>query len=323
MKIQDPIHSTTLASKQLSPSISARFGKPRIVILGCGDVGERLIPLLTRYFQVFAVTSQGPKSERFAQLRQLGAIPIQANLDHTDSLWRIAHLATRFVHLAPPPSQGEIDSRTRRLAAILPEKAQLVYISTTGVYGDCKGAYFDETRPVAPSNARAKRRVDAERCLRSWAKRKYGRLSILRVPGIYAAERLPLERLEKGTPALRDEEDVYTNHIHADDLAYITWLALFRGLPSRTYHAVDDSALKMGEYFDVVAEAYNLSPAPRLTRQELEQQVSPMLLSFMSESRRLDNRRMKTELGVRLRYPDVKTALARFRAEASVKVGVI
>lgn len=295
------------------------IGKPRVVILGCGDVGERLIPLLIPYFQVYAVTSQEPQSPRFAHLRKLGATPLQANLDQPDTLWRVAHLATRFVHLAPPPSQGETDARTRRLAAILPEKAQLVYISTTGVYGDCQGAYFDETRTVAPINARAKRRVDAERCLRSWARRG-GRLSILRVPGIYAADRLPLERLQKATPALREEDDVYTNHIHADDLAYVIRLALSRALPSRIYHAVDDSALKMGEYFDLVANAYGLPRAPRLSREELEQKVSPMLLSFMSESRRLDNRRMKVELGARLQYPDVSTALAAFLAERSSKM---
>ena len=293
---------------------SLQFHKPRVVIIGCGDVGERLIPLLTPTFRVFAVTSQASNSSRFAQLRQLGATPIQANLDDANSLWRLRHLASRFVHLAPPATFGETDARTRRLAAILPEKTQLVYISTTGVYGDCAGASFDETRTVAPSNARAKRRVDAEKVLRAWAKRGAHRLSILRVPGIYAADRLPIERLQKGTPALNDAEDVYTNHIHADDLAYVIKLALFRSAPSRVYHVIDDSALKMGEYFDLVAKAYNLPPAPRLPRIDLEKQVSPMLLSFMSESRRLQNRRMKHELGAQLAYPNVSAALEKFRA---------
>lgn len=293
---------------------SHQFQKPRVVIIGCGDVGERLIPLLTPAFHVIAVTSQASNSSRFAQLRQLGAVPIQANLDDANSLWRLRQLASRFVHLAPPATFGEIDARTRRLAAILPEKAQLVYISTTGVYGDCAGLSFDETRNVAPCNARAKRRVDAERTLRTWARRGARSLSILRVPGIYAKDRLPIERLQKGTPALLDAEDVYTNHIHADDLAYVIKLALFRAAPSRVYHVVDDSALKMGEYFDLVAQAYNLPLAPRLSRGELEKQVSPMLLSFMSESRRLQNRRLKLELGARLAYPNVSVALEKFRA---------
>ena len=158
------------------------------------------------------------------------------------------------------------------------------------------------------------RRVDAERCLRAWAKRSASRLSILRVPGIYARERLPIERLQNGTPALCAEDDVFTNHIHADDLARIIELALARGRANRVYHAVDDSAMKMGDYFDAVARAFGLPLAPRLPRDQLRSQVSTVLLSFMSESRRLDNRRMKEELGVRLRYRDVESGLADFSA---------
>ncbi len=162
-------------------------------------------------------------------------------------------------------------------------------------------------------NARAQRRVDAEQVLRRWARRAQSRLSILRVPGIYAADRLPVERLQKGTPALRDEDDVHTNHIHADDLAQIIARAIFRAQPLRVYHTVDDSDLKMGEYFDAVADAFGLPHPARLPRAELAQQVSPMLLSFMSESRRLKNERMKAELGVRLRYPTVADLLAEVR----------
>ena len=236
-----------------------------------------------------------------------------ANLDDRDSLHRLRGLATTVVHLAPPPSDGERDRRTRNLAAILPRQASIVYVSTTGVYGDCQGVFSDETRPVAPVNARAKRRVDAERVLRRWALRNEGRLSILRVPGIYAADRLPLDRLRQGTPALVPEDDVYTNHIHADDLAQIIALALFRAQPQRVYHTVDDSDLMMGEYFDQVARAFGLPSPPRLPRAELATRVSPMLLSFMSESRRLSNVRMKQELSVRLRWPTVSDCLASLR----------
>ncbi|MGS0741520.1 SDR family oxidoreductase [Glaciimonas sp. GG7] len=289
------------------------FGKPRLLILGCGDVGMRLLPLLQRRFRVFAVTSQ---AARFAELRAAGAHPILANLDQPHTLARLSRLARIVVHLAPPQSSGTKDQRTRNLAAILPDQTTLVYISTSGVYGDCDGRVIDETQPVNPHNPRALRRVDAEQVLRAWAKRRSGRLSILRVPGIYASNRLPIERLQKGTPALRSEDDVYTNHIHADDLAQIIVAAIFKAAPSRVYHAVDDSEMKMAAYFDAVAEAYGLPLAPRLPRAELAQQVSPMLLSFMSESRRLQNQRIKAELGVRLRYPDVRQALAQMAAEA-------
>lgn len=284
-----------------------QIGKPRLLILGCGDVGLRLLPLVRDRFRVFAVTSQAAHCD---VLRAAGAIPIMANLDDPASLTRLAGLATTIVHLAPPQSEGEKDQRTRNLTAILPDRATLVYVSTTGVYGDCGGALVDETRPVQPQNSRAKRRVDAERVLRDWARRSGARVGILRVPGIYAADRLPLERLRKGTPALQPDDDVYTNHIHADDLARIIALALYRAAPGRIYHAVDDSALKMGDYFDAVAQAFDLPRPPRMSRAMLKNEVSPTLLSFMSESRRLANRRIKQELGVRLRYEQVKDGLA-------------
>lgn len=287
--------------------ISRKFNKPRLLILGCGDVGMRLLPLVRDRFRVFAVTSQASRQQ---QLRAAGAIPIVADLDQPASLARLARLARMIVHLAPPQPEGVKDQRTRNLTAILPECATMVYVSTSGVYGDCGGALIDETRSVHPQNPRAQRRVDAEQVLRAWARRSSGRLSILRVPGIYAAERLPLERLKKGTPALSPEADVYTNHIHADDLAQIVALALFRALPNRVYHAVDDSEMQMGQYFDAVADAFQLPRPPRLPRAALQTVVSPVLMSFMSESRRLSNRRIKEELGVRLRYPQVRDALA-------------
>src|SRR5690606_37930035 len=110
-------------------------------------------------------------------------------------------------------------------------------------------------------------------------RRSQSYLSILRVPGIYATERLPVERLQKGLPALNADEDVYTNHIHADDLARIIVAALFRGCNCRIYHAVDDTQMKMGAYFDAVADVCGLPHAPRLPREQLQQQVSPMMLS--------------------------------------------
>jgi nucleoside-diphosphate-sugar epimerase len=285
-----------------------KFGRPRLLIVGCGDVGMRLLPLVCARFRVFAVTSS---RHRCAQLRAAGAIPIVADLDHPSTLRRLANLAPNVIHLAPPQPDGVVDRRTRHLVAILPAGASLVYVSTTGVYGDCQGQLIDETRAVAPHNARAWRRVDAERVLRGWARRAQGRLAIVRAPGIYARERLPLVRLEQGTPALLAQDDVYTNHIHADDLARIVALALFRALPGRIYNAVDDTRMKMGDYFDAVADAFGLARPPRVARAQLAAEVSPIKLSFMAESRRMRNERIKRELRVRLRYPDAAAAVAR------------
>ncbi|MES2257347.1 MAG: SDR family oxidoreductase [Pseudomonadota bacterium] len=285
---------------------SKKFSRPRLLVLGCGDVGMRLLPLLRDRFRVFAVTS-GP--ERRAELRAAGAVPLVADLDDIASLRRLAGLASYVVHLAPPQADGAQDRRTRHLTAILPGHGRVVYVSTSGVYGDCGGALIDETRPVAPHNARALRRVDAEQVLRRWGRQAGSAVAILRVPGIYADDRLPLKRLREGTPALAEADDVHTNHIHADDLARIVARALFRGLPGRIYHAVDDSEMKMADYFDAVADTYGLPRPPRLPRAQLAQLVSPTLLSFMSESRRMSNRRLKNELGVRLRYARVVDCL--------------
>lgn len=290
-----------------------RLARPRLLIIGCGDVGLRLLPLVRDRFRVLAVTSQPSRCD---ELRAAGAVPIVANLDEPASLVRLARLARTVVHLAPPRSEGLLDRRTRNLTAILPDRATLVYVSTTGVYGDCGGERIDETRPVNPQNARARRRVDAERVLRAWARRSASRLSILRVPGIYASDRLPLERLQKGTPALTVQDDVYTNHIHADDLTRIVVDALFRGRACRVYHAVDDSELKMAEYFDAVAEKFGLPKPPRLPRLQLQAAIPPMLLSFMSESRRLANHRIKAELGSHLRHATVHDALRAMAARA-------
>jgi len=276
-------------------------------VLGCGDVGLRFARAFAGRMRVVGVVRRADARDA---VRAAGAVPVLADLADRASLRRLRGLAPRVLHSAPPPARGSDDPHTRNALAALPAVSAWVYLSTTGVYGDCGGARFDETRAVAPRNDRAVRRVAAERLLRRHAARGGARATVLRVPGIYAGDRLPLERLVRGTPALIDADDVYTNHVHADDLARIAFVALWRGRSQRTVHAVDDSAMKMGEYFDAVARAHGLAPAPRLPRAALRAAVSPMLWSFMSESRRLDNRRLRRELRVRLRWPTVESFLA-------------
>jgi nucleoside-diphosphate-sugar epimerase len=287
--------------------------RPRLLIVGCGDIGLRVLALLRGRWQVLALTSS---PARVPELRAAGAVPLIGNLDEPATLGRLGGLADAVLHLAPPPSQGEGDPRTRALLQALARGGRvqrIVYASTSGVYGDCGGAFFDETRAVKPGTARAQRRVDAEAQLRWFGRRTGAAVTILRVPGIYAANRPgghPRERLQRGTPALVSEDDVYTNHIHADDLARACVAALHRGLPQRVLHASDDTELKMGEYFDLAAELCSLPRAPRITREQAARELSPMLLSFMSESRRLANGRLKRELRLKLRYPTVREGLA-------------
>jgi nucleoside-diphosphate-sugar epimerase len=294
----------------LPPNRRAR--QPALLIVGCGDVGLRVLRLLGGRWRVLALTSTPSRREA---LRRAGAVPLLGNLDDAASLGRLGGLADAVLHLAPPPSSGEHDPRTRHLLQALARAGRvrrIVYASTSGVYGDCGGARFDETRAVQPTTARARRRVDAEAQLR-WVGRRSGvAVSLLRIPGIYAADRdggHPRERLQRGTPVLRATDDVYTNHIHADDLARACVAALHHARPQRVLHVCDDTELRMGDYFDLAADLCSLPRPPRISRAEAATQLSPLQLSFMSESRRLDNRRLKRELKLRLRYPTVAEGL--------------
>ncbi|WP_295006602.1 SDR family oxidoreductase [uncultured Dechloromonas sp.] len=283
----------------------------KILIVGSGDVARRILSQLAPHARVYALLRD---AGRAAEWRNAGATPVLADLDERASLARLAGLADCVLHLAPPPGTGKRDTRTRNLLAALSKgkslPRSLVYVSTTGVYGDCAGAVIDETRRLRPESDRAGRRVDAERCLRAWGARNGVPVSILRAPGIYAADRLPVERLLKGTPALVDGDDVFTNHIHADDLAAACIAAMRLGRANRAYNAVDDTDLKMAAYFDRVAEAFGLPKAPRLSRSEAERALSPVQMSFMRESRRIGNRRLKNELNLRLAFPSVADGIA-------------
>jgi nucleoside-diphosphate-sugar epimerase len=279
-------------------------------------VGVRLAQALPARSQVLALTSS---PERVPELRQRGIVPLQGDLDAPRTLARLAGIADRVVHLAPPPNEPQQewwrDLRTQALLRALRFRtapAAFVYGSTSGVYGDCQGEWVSESRPVQPRTPRAQRRVDAERQVRFFGRGTGTRVSVLRIPGIYAPDRAggtPRDRLLKGTPVLQPQDDVYTNHIHANDLARALFAALWRGKPQRVYNASDDTELKMGDYFDLAADLYKLPRPPRVARTTAQEQLPLMLLSFMSESRRLRNERLKKELRVRLWYPTVADGL--------------
>jgi len=316
----------------------ARFRRPRILIVGCGDTGMLLLAQLATRARVFALTSQ---PARTGELRAAGAVPLVGNLDDPRSLRRLRGLVTRVTMLAPPPSQGACDTRSANLAATLrrPARGQrrvsasaraagfpivskptlrIVYGSTTGVYGDAQGRWISETEPVRPATDRAKRRVDAEARWRTPAvdQARSGlpawQTTVLRIPGIYGRERLPLDRLSRGLPRLDAANDVYTNHIEITDLARIAATALWRGRAQRVIHANDGEELKMGDYLNAVADAAGLPRAPAKSVAEVQAAVSPMMWTFMRESRRLRNTRLLRELRVNLRYPTVDIALAHW-----------
>ena len=370
--------------------VPRRFRRQRLLIIGCGDIGQRVVQQLHHGWQVMGVARS---DETLQKIRTAGALAMRADDAH-----RLAPWATHVLHAAPPASRdGEVTDRltrgwlqalarargqrasttsrpgrTHRLgarsaAALLavpapaaqtrsqtqaPSAPRLVYLSTTGVYGDRGGAFTRETDTLQPLTDRARRRVDAERQVRYGIHRPDGsnagsrraahphadsarpdsahrasahvsgarhrRLQqpplpalVLRVPGIYAADRLPVERLRQQVPALVPADDVITNHIHADDLARIARTALLRGPRQRVINAVDDSQMTLGEYMDQVADRLGLPRPPRRPRAELARTLSEVRMSFMRESRRLDTRRLKRELRVRLQWPTVAEFLAK------------
>ena len=293
-------------------ALPARFRRERVLLVGCGDVGLRVAKVMGQKMRLLALTSS---AERVPELRARGITPLWGNLDKPASLRRLSGLATRVVHLAPPPGHGWQDTRTKALLSVLRRRSPvqtLVYGSTSGVYGDCQGGVAIETRATNAETARAQRRIDAENRIRHFGRASGARVSTLRIPGIYAPDReggTPRERLLKGTPVLQASDDVFTNHIHADDLARACVAALWRAKPGRVYNVNDDTAMKMGDYFDFAADLYGLPRPPRVSRDGAKEKLPVMLLSFMGESRRMDNTRMKNELGLRLHYPTVAQGL--------------
>jgi nucleoside-diphosphate-sugar epimerase len=266
----------------------------RLLVVGFGDIARRVAPLVA------------PRCAITALSRTTGF-----DLDHRVVL--ALGTADALLHCAPPPPLGERDARTANLLAALDAQQvtpkRVVYISTSGVYGGCAGERVAETRPLNPQTPRARRRADAERQLEHWCAARGAALVILRAPGIYAADRLPLERLRTRVPALRREDDVYTSHIHADDLASAVARALAAEAPAGVYNVADDTELLMGDWLDLVADFAWLPRPPRAPRERIAERVPPELASYMQESRRLDNARLKQVLGVRLRYPTVHAGL--------------
>ena len=318
--------------------------KAHLLIIGCGDVAVRALPALTQDWSVTAVMRSAPAEALRQRFSAYAVHWLQADLDDPLSLQRALQglplQADALLHSAPPPvpavpmhgqgSSHSQDSRTRQLLQVLTSAVNavektgdnnsdktaatlprhLVYISTSGVYGDCAGALVDESHALQPTTARALRRVDAEQQLSAWTTQHARVLTVLRAPGIYAADRLPLERLRAGTPVLNEADDVYTNHIHAEDLAamVVRALQLGRTTPQRVagvFNASDDRAMHMGAWFDLVADRQGLPRPPRVARAQAAGCIPPMMLSFMNESRRLDNRRIKQAFDLQLRYPTV------------------
>lgn len=281
-----------------------------MLIVGCGDVGRRIAALArARGEPVYCLVRH---RESAGNLLESGVNAVAADLDET-----VPRLAgdwdqSQIFYLAPPPPNGHEDPRVRRFLAALPTtgRHRIVYVSTTGVYGDCHGAWVDETCPANPQVDRARRRYDAEQQLLAWRAAGHGDVVILRVAGIYGPGKLPLERLRGRVPMIGADEAPWTNRIHIDDLVSVCEAAMAQGVDGEVYNVSDGNPGNMRDYFDRVADRYGLPHAPQITLAEAQGQLSAGLLSYLGESRRLDNRKMLRELGVTLRYPTLEEGLA-------------
>lgn len=279
-----------------------------VFIIGCGDIGQRVAKLeAAEGITVQALARSDSSTER---LRALGIDSIPGDLDRPDGLTELPTNIGTLYYFAPPRPAGTDEPRLRRCLAALPSLPErVVYISTSAVYGDCGGAWIDEDWPLKPRSERGQRRKAAELLLGEWGERTGVAVVILRVPGIYGPGRLPVERIRQGLPVIQEAEAPYSNRIHADDLAAACHAAARRGRPGQAYHVSDGHPTTMTDYFWRVADLYRLPRPPAIGMAEARQRLNPGLLSFLEESRRLDNRRMLEELGVTLRYPDLASGL--------------
>jgi nucleoside-diphosphate-sugar epimerase len=283
--------------------------KRHITIVGCGDIGHRL---------ALACLAQGRelsgwvRSETSVKALREARIPsMKVDLDQpVPGLPSVA--GDELYYFAPPPPQGREDSRVARLIAGFAEAGQpqrVVYLSTSGVYGDCGGEWVDETRPPAPVAGRAWRRLDAESRWRGWSRESGGELVILRVAGIYGPGKLPIARLQSGRPMVAEADAPMTNHIHSLDLVTVCQAAMARGISGEVYNVCDGRPGNMTGYFNAVADYLGLPRPPVISFEEAKRQLTPGMLSYLGESRRLSNRKLVEELGVNLRYPSLAEGL--------------
>jgi nucleoside-diphosphate-sugar epimerase len=280
------------------------------LIIGCGYLGRALAAAYLE--RGVAITGVVRSLESAAELRALGVRACTADLD-SPTLPELPLESAVVFNFCPPPAAGDQDNRIRRLIAEFSRQGQprrIVHLSTTGVYGDCGGEWVDESHPVRPVAARAKRRWDGETLLREWRTESGGELVILRVAGIYGRGKLPLERLRKGLPLIRESEAPFSNRIHAADLVQVCMAAMERGRDGEIYNVSDGHPTTMTDYFMRLADAAGLPRPPLIPLAEGEQQLSAGMMSYMRESRRLDNRKMLAELGVELEYPTLTQGLA-------------
>ncbi len=259
-----------------------------VTIIGCGD------------------------DDQLEKLQADGFRTLQGDLDYQEDTPEIPLHGSDVYYLVAPQGGGRSDYRMLNFCRRLHSKnkpKRLVYISTSGVYGDCGGAVVTEETPINPQTARAQRRASAEQQLQEQAKKLGFALVILRVTGIYGPGRLPVARILQGHPVLKIEEASFTNRIHALDLVRICLAAMEKGEDGDIFNVCDGQKSSMTEYFTAVADLHKLPRPKQISMEEAEREMNPLMLSYLKESRRMDNRKMREKLGIELLYPTLDEGL--------------
>jgi nucleoside-diphosphate-sugar epimerase len=237
---------------------------------------------------------------------------VVANLDDPVTLQSLPVSGSTLFYFAPPPGGGNLDSRMRNFCASMTPDAlpkKIIYLSTSGVYGDCGEMTVTEETPPNPMTARAKRRLDAETVVAGWGRVHGVPVIILRVTGIYGPGRLPMQHIMNGTPLLSEEDAPVTNRIHADDLARVCVAAAEKGEDGDIFNVSDGEHSTMTRYFNAVADLLGIEHPPVVSREEAAATMPPLLYSYFSESRRIDNSLMLKKLGFALSYPTLAQGL--------------
>ena len=279
------------------------------VVFGCGDIGRRTVKWLLSSGvdaeNVYAYVNTSKSAELCARMK---VIALTVDLDKTIRDVSLCHEADLY-YTVPPQKSGDLDQRSRALLEnwqdnkITPKK--VVLISTTGVYGDCDGQWVDESTPINPHSARAKRRCDSEEVWLKWGRSNKVPVIVLRVPGIYSFSRLPRQRLIKRTPVVNPQECGFTNRIHADDLAQVCVKAMELGVGGEVFNVTDGTPGKISEYLQAAAHVLGMEPLPQISMREAHKVLSAGMLSYLGESRKISNKKMLEDLDVVLNFPDM------------------
>lgn len=282
----------------------------KVFIAGCGYIGERVGRLARQ--SGAEVTCMARSREHGEQLAVEGYKSVVCTLDDPTGIPALNVAGSVIYYFVPPPGGGISDPRARNFCAALGGSAapnKIIYISATSVYGETGGAIVTEASPATPASAMGKRRLDAEHAFREYGAASGAAVIILRVSGIYGPGRLPLMQIQQQHPLLREEESGPSNRIHADDLARICLAAAERGLDGDVFNVSDGHPSSMTTYFNAVADLLQQPRQPLVTLEEARRVMSPLMLSYVSETRVVDNSRMLERLGITLRYPTIAEGL--------------